>query len=83
MGHLQPSPSESTLYVEALVGLTAIEYALVAADLLGDVIERLNDPQSQLLALLILRDRDVLDVANYSQVVDAVLSIELASNIPP
>jgi hypothetical protein len=83
MGHLQPSPSKSTLYVEALVGLTAIEYALVAADLLGDVIERLNDPQSQLLALLILRDRDVLDVANYSQVVDAVLSIELASNIPP
>lgn len=74
MCHLQPGSSKSTLDVEALVGLTAVQYALVAADLLGNIIERLDDPQSQLLALLILRHCDVFNMANYSKVMDAVFA---------
>jgi hypothetical protein len=72
MSHLQPSPTEATLDVEALVGLAAVQYALVAPNLLRDEVERLDNPQSQLLALLVLGHRDILDVADYPEVVDAV-----------
>ena len=43
---------------------------LVAADLLSDVVERLNDAQAQLLALLVLRDSNILDVADEPQAMD-------------
>lgn len=43
---------------------------LVAPDLLSDIIQRLNDPQTQLLPLLSLLDRNVLDVAHQTQRVD-------------
>ena len=72
MRHLQPCPPEAALDVEALVGLAAVEDALVAADLGRDVVERLDDAQPQLLALLVLGDRNVLDVADLAEAVDAV-----------
>lgn len=72
MSHLQPSPAEATLDVKALVGLAAVQYALVAPNLLRDEVERLDNPQSQLLALLVLGYRDILDVADYPEIVDAV-----------
>lgn len=71
MRHLQARPPEPALDVEALVRLAAVEDALVAADLLGDVVERLDDAEAELLALLVLCDGDVLDVADLSKVVDA------------
>lgn len=71
MRHLQPRPPEAALDVEALVRLAAVEDALVAADLLGDEVERLDDAEAELLALLVLCDGDVLDVADLSEVVDA------------
>lgn len=64
MRHLEPRPPKPALYIEALVGLAAVEDALVAADLLCDVVEGLDDAQAELLALLVLCDGDVLDVAD-------------------
>jgi hypothetical protein len=69
--HLKTSSSEAALDVEALVRLAAVEDRLVAADLLGDEVERLDDPQAELLALLVLGDRDVFDVADEAEGVDA------------
>ena len=70
MRHLQPRPLEPTLDVKPLIRLGAVQDALVAADLLGDEIQRLDDAQTELLALLVLGDGDVLDVADETQVVD-------------
>lgn len=70
--HLEAGALEAALDVEALVGLAAVEDGLVAADALGDVVEGLDEAQAQLLALLVLGDGDVLDVADQTEVVDAV-----------
>lgn len=70
--HLEAGALEAALDVEALVGLAAVEDGLVAADALGDVVEGLDEAQAQLLALLVLGDGDVLDVADQAEVVDAV-----------
>lgn len=70
MRHLQAGPLEAALDIEALVGLAAVEDALVAADLFGDRVEGLDDAQAKFLALLVLRDRNVLDVADQAHVVD-------------
>lgn len=71
MGHLQTRPPEAALDVETLVVLAAVENGLVAAYLLGDVVERLDDAQAQLLALLIFGDGNVLNVADGTEIVDA------------
>jgi len=70
VGHLKTGPPETTLHVEALVGLAAVQDALVAAHLLRDVVEGLDYAQPQLLALLVFGDGDVLDVADEAEVVD-------------
>lgn len=72
MGHLETRPSETALYVEALVGLAAVENALIAADLLSNKVESLDDPETELLALLVLGDCNVFDVADGAEAVDAV-----------
>lgn len=64
VGHLQTCSSESALDVEALVGVAAVEDALVAANLFGDEIEGLDESEAELLALLVLGDGNVLDVAD-------------------
>lgn len=85
MRHLQARPPEPALDVEALVRLAAVQDALVAPHLLGDVVERLDDAETQLLALLVLCDGDVLDVADLSEVVDAVrvrLAMFISCRVP-
>lgn len=72
VGHLQASTAEAALDVEALVGLAAVEDALVAADLFGNEVQGLDDAQAQLLALLVLGHGDILNVADDAKVVDAV-----------
>lgn len=79
VGHLKASSSESALDVEAFVGVAAVEDALVAANLLGDVIEGLDQAEAELLALLVLGDGDVFDVADFAQAVDAVEQSRLAA----
>jgi hypothetical protein len=69
--HLEPGPLEAALDVEALVGLAAVEDGLVAANLFGNEVEGLDQPKSQFLPLLILRDRDVFDVGDRAETVDA------------
>lgn len=64
VGHLKTCAAEAAFDVEALVGLAAIEDRLVTANLLGDEVEGLDDAQTKLLALLVLGDGDVLDVAD-------------------
>lgn len=81
VGHLKASSSESTLDVEAFVGVAAVEDALVAANLLGDVVEGLDQAEAELLALLILCDGDVFDVADLAQAVDAVEESKLAAGV--
>ena len=71
MGHLQARPPEAALDVEPLVGLAAVEDGLVAADLLGDEVEGLDEAEAELLALLVAGDGDVLDVADGAEAVDA------------
>lgn len=71
MRHLESGPLKAALDVEALVCLAAVEDGLVAADLLGDEVEGLDEAETQLLALLVLCDGDVLDVADQAKVVDA------------
>ena len=70
--HFQAGASEAALDVETLVGFAAVEDGLVAADLLGDEVERLDQAQTQLLALLIFRDGDVFDVTDETEAVDAI-----------
>jgi hypothetical protein len=71
VGHLQAGSSEAALDVETLVGFAAVENALVATDLLGDVVEGLYDSETELLALLVLCDGDIFDVAYSAQAVNA------------
>ncbi len=68
--HLEPSAAEAALHIEALVGLAAVEDRLVAANLLGDEVEGLDQAQAELLALLVLGDGDIFDVSDEAEVVD-------------
>lgn len=73
VGHLETSAAETTLDVEALVGFTAVENALVAAGLFRNVVEGLDQAESELLALLVAGDGNVFDVADGAKAVDAVV----------
>ena len=73
VSHLQTSAAETALDVEALVGLATVEDGLVAADLLGDVVEGFDEAQAELLALLVASDGNVFDVSYGAQAVDAVM----------
>lgn len=68
--HLESRPLEAALDVEALIGLAAVKDRLVAANLVGNEVEGLNQPKTQLLPLLILCDRDILDVGDRTETVD-------------
>jgi len=68
--HLQTSSPEATLDVEAFVGFAAVENALVAANLLGDVIEGLDQPQAELLTLLVFGDGNVFNVSDGTETVN-------------
>lgn len=70
--HLQAGPSEAALDVETLIGIAAVENALVAADLFGDVVEGLNESEAEFLALLVFGDGDVFNVADRTEAVDAI-----------
>lgn len=63
MRHLQTSPLEPTLNIETLVGFRTIQNRLVAANFLGDEIERLDELEAKFLALLVFGDRDVFNVS--------------------
>lgn len=52
---------------------------LVAPNLFGDVIQRLYNPQTKLLPLLIFRDGDVFDVAYFAEIVYTAALTPLAS----
>lgn len=71
MCHLESCPLESALHVEPLVRLAAIKNALVTAHLGRDEVESLDDLEAKLLALLVLRDGNILDVTDETKVVDA------------
>lgn len=47
--------------------LAAVQDRLVCSAVLTDMCERIDDPQSQLLSLLLLVDRNVLDVPDGAQ----------------
>lgn len=72
VGHLESRSSEAALEVETLVDLGAVKDGLVAADVLGDVVEGLDHAQAELLALLVLCDGDVFDVTDAAKAVNTV-----------
>lgn len=82
MGHLQAGLAEAALDVEALVGLAAVEDALVAADVFGDEVEGLDEAEAELLSLLVLGDGNVFDVADGAEGVDAVPMLAKLCSIP-
>lgn len=75
MSHLKTRPPETALDVETLVGFTAVENALVAADFVSDEVEGLDDSEAELLALLIRGHGNVLDVSDSAKVMDTVTSV--------
>ena len=75
MRHFQTRPLETTLDIEALVRLRTVKNGLVATHVLRNKVQRLNDPQTKLLALLVLCDSNVFDVADEAEVVDATAAI--------
>lgn len=75
MRHFQTRPLETTLDIEALVRLRTVKNGLVATHVLRNKVQRLNDPQTKLLALLVLCDSNVFDVADEAEVVDATAVI--------
>ena len=75
MRHFQTRPLETTLYIEALVRLRTVKNGLVATHVLRNKVQRLNDPQTKLLALLVLCDSNIFDVADEAEVVDATAAI--------
>lgn len=70
MRHLKSRPLEPTFDIEPFVGLGAIQNGLVAPDLLGDEIQRLDDPEAKLLALLVLGNSNIFNVADETQLVN-------------
>jgi len=70
MCHLEASPFEAALDIKALVRFAAIEYALVASDLLSYVVESLDDFEAEFLSLLVLGDGDIFDMTNDAEVVN-------------
>ncbi len=75
VGHFETGAAEAALDIEALVLLAAVENSLVAADVGGDVVEGLDEAEAELLALLILGDGNVFNVADFSERMDAAESI--------
>src|SRR5436305_749482 len=75
MRHLQTGSLKPTFDVEPFVRLRAIEDALVAPDILRDMIERLDNLQPQLLPLLVCSDGNVFDMSHHAQGVDTVVGI--------
>lgn len=80
MCHLESRPLESALHVEPLVRLATIKNALVTAHLGRNEIEGLDELEPKLLALLVLRNGDILDVTYETQVVNAGMGL---ANICP
>lgn len=70
VSHFETGAAEAALDVEALVLLAAVENGLVAANVGGDVVEGLDEAEAQLLALLVLGDGNVFDVAYFSERMD-------------
>lgn len=70
MRHLESRPLEAALDIEALVGLAAVKDGLVAANLGGNKVKGLDQPQAQLLPLLVLCNRDIFDVSDRAETVD-------------
>lgn len=71
MGHLKACPPETALDVKTLVGFTAVQDALVATNLFGDVVEGLDDSKAKFLALLVLCNGDIFNMPNGTEIVNA------------
>jgi hypothetical protein len=73
--HLQTRPLEPALDIEALVRLRAVKDSLVATHILRNKVQRLDDPQPKLLALLVLCDSNILNMTDETEVVNTVTKI--------
>ena len=81
MGHLAARPLVPALDIEAFICLAAVQDGLIAAQLLGEVVEGSNDAEPELLALLVLVDGNVFDVASRAERVDAVCRRSVRQNM--
>jgi hypothetical protein len=72
MCHFQPRSPKPALDVEPLIGLAAVQNTFVAAYLLSDEVQCLDNFQAEFLALLVFGDGNVFDVSDYAEVVNTV-----------
>ena len=56
MRHLQRLPLIPALDIEPFIDLATVENRLVTADVLGDIVKRVNQLQPKLFALLVFED---------------------------
>jgi len=70
MRHFQPRSFKAAFDVEAFVGFGAVENGFVAADLLRDVVQGLDDFESEFTALLRGGYGYIFDMADYTEVMD-------------
>jgi hypothetical protein len=73
--HLQTRPLKPALDIEALVCLRTVKNGLVATHILRNKVQRLDNPQPKLLALLVLCDSNILNMADEPEVVNTVTKI--------
>jgi hypothetical protein len=71
--HLGTRNLEAALFVELDVVLTAIENRFPASHVLRHGVQGIEHMESQLLSLLVLGNADLLDVADSSAILDALM----------
>ncbi len=71
---------EKTTRIRTNICIAAVQYRLVASTVLADVCQGLNDPQTELLSLLVLVDRYILDMSDASQATQELAFYEHASH---
>ena len=70
--HLETGALKTTFDVKALNIIAAVEDTLVAAKRLCELVESLDDAQAEFLALLVLGNCNVFNMANRTELADAV-----------
>jgi hypothetical protein len=70
--HLQSCPFVAALDIEPLVRLTAVQNALVTANLLSNEVQSLDQLEAEFLPLLVFGNGNVFDVTDKTKVMDAV-----------
>jgi tRNA-dihydrouridine synthase len=73
MRHFHPGAGIPTLRIEPFIPLRTVQNRLVAADIDGDRIERLDEFLAEAFALVVVVNGNIFDVADGAEVVDTII----------